>query len=85
MCAQQAQQECAPLGLCGGAGAPGVSKAVQDRLPVVRVPVLSKAIVEHCTSASSTRPPLIRMPLPACSRGSSVSNRVRTRGARGHG
>ena len=69
-----AQQECAPFELCAWAGAPGVSSAVQDRLPVVRVPVLSKAIVEHCTSASSTRPPLIRMPLQARSRGSSELN-----------
>ncbi len=42
---------------------PGAEMDVQTRDPVVSVPVLSKATVPHRDSASSTRPPLIRMPL----------------------
>lgn len=33
------------------------------RAPVVRVPVLSKAMVVHLTRASNTLPPWIKMPL----------------------
>lgn len=39
------------------------SMEVQVRAPVVRVPVLSKAMVVHLTRASSTLPPWIKMPL----------------------
>ncbi len=38
---------------------------VQAKAPVVKVPVLSKAMVLHLTKASSTFPPCIRMPLQA--------------------
>ena len=36
---------------------------VQDRAPVVKVPVLSNAMVLHLTNASNTLPPCISMPL----------------------
>ena len=39
------------------------SMEVQARAPVVKVPVLSKAMVLHRTSASSTFPPCINIPL----------------------
>ena len=56
-----------PLGLWLGEGLSlewwTGSMEVQVSEPVVRVPVLSKAMVVHLTRASSTLPPCIRMPL----------------------
>ena len=40
--------------------------AVQASMPVVRVPVLSNAIVLQLAKASSTLPPWIRIPLQSC-------------------
>jgi hypothetical protein len=43
---------------------PGVCMEVAASAPVVSVPVLSKAAVLQAASASSTLPPVTRMPLP---------------------
>lgn len=51
------------LPITTGESAEGSAMPVQDRLPVVRVPVLSRAIVEHWVRASSTLLSRRRIPL----------------------